>query len=211
MSINRLSRGFAILGSALKGSKYAIRPGYIHKKTTTHFDDTNNEDEWQKEVYSFALETFQSNSFKKVLDIGCGSAYKLRSSFDGLDFTGSEIEPTLTYLKSSYPLEKWKDLKDCYNESYDLIILSDVIEHIDNPSDFLKNIINNIPFKKMVISTPDRSLLEGSSLGPALNPSHYREWTTEEFKRFISTIMNVEDHFISNKEQATQVVLASHL
>ena len=193
----------------MQGTLHGIRPGYIHKKETVAFDDTHNEDEWQKEVYDFALMTFKENSMTTVLDIGCGSGYKLRSVFAGKDYTGSEIEPTLSYLKKTYPSDKWCTLTECHTRSYDLIILSDVIEHIKNPSSFLHNILKNISFEKMVISTPDRDLLSGSALGPALNPSHYREWTSPEFKDFMSSHMTVEDHFISNKEQATQLILAA--
>jgi SAM-dependent methyltransferase len=91
----------------MQGTLHGIRPGYIHKKETVAFDDTHNEDEWQKEVYDFALMTFKENSMTTVLDIGCGSGYKLRSVFAGKDYTGSEIEPTLSYLKKTYPSDKW--------------------------------------------------------------------------------------------------------
>lgn len=213
MSINSLytkaKRASKIISSYCKGSVYGIRPGYIHKKETQHFDDTHNADEWQKEVYATALDVFNSESYTTVLDIGCGSAYKLRSFFKDHNYTGVEIGATLDYLKSTYPTDPWCTINDCYGKTYDLIILSDVIEHVPDPAFFLQDIISNIHFHKIIISTPDRALLEGSDLGPAKNPTHYREWNQAEFSLFISSLLRVDKQIISNLEQATQLIIAS--
>ena len=188
---------------------YQIRKGYIHRKKVAFFDDTNNTDEWQKEVYAEAAKYMIQNHFNTLLDIGCGSGYKLLKYFKEYDFTGVEIEPTLSNLKSTYPENKWTTLESANGKSYDLIICSDVIEHVSHPGIFLENIIKNIDFKTIIISTPDRHIVRGvNDYGPPKNISHYREWNQKEFHAFISDYLLVRKHYISNPDQGTQVIYA---
>src|SRR5438874_10543750 len=56
---------------------YFVHDGYRARLQNEHFDDTQQEDQWQLEVYSFAREICQRDQFKTVCDVGCGSAYKL--------------------------------------------------------------------------------------------------------------------------------------
>ena len=60
--------------------------------------------------------------------------------------------------------------------------------------------------KKIVLSTPDRDLLFNHN-GPPKNPAHVREWSYKEFRQYISQYFEIEDHFISNKNQCTQVII----
>jgi hypothetical protein len=51
--------------------------------------------------------------------------------------------------------------------------------------------------------------LQGKMLnGPPKNRHHCREWNMNEFKNYINSRFKVLDHFISNKQQATQLILA---
>ena len=155
---------------------------------------------------------------KTVLDIGSGSGYKLIKYFNHLNPTGLEIEPTLSWLRNKYPDNNWVE-SNFYEEigNFDLIICSDVIEHIDDP-DTLVNFINKIGFKFLVISTPERNEIQRYQKGylwdgPPLNLSHYREWTLAEFNNYISQFFNVKEQLMTkNKaEHASlcQVVVAT--
>jgi len=207
--IESIKRSFKIFRSFLSGKKYGIRAGYIHRIESGHFDDSENEDQWQKEVYQFGADLSEKQKYKTILDIGCGSGYKLLKYFNDYETTGCEIEPTLSFLKNTYPTNHWEKLEACFAQKYDLIIISDVIEHVKDPESFLSNIIDNIEFKQLIISTPERDLLNHSTFGPPLNTSHFREWTMKEFGQFISAFLIVEKHHISNQSQCTQMVLGS--
>jgi hypothetical protein len=62
--------------------------------------------------------------------------------------------------------------------------------------------------KLIVLSTPDRDLLERTPDGPPKNRAHVREWTMPEFYNYIDSRFEVLEHFVSNRKQSTQTMLA---
>lgn len=200
-----------IILEILFGKKlFEIKKGYLHRLEITPFNDMNNEDEWQKEVYEYALMIFKKKNFQTVLDIGCGSAFKLLKYFGEFKTHGVEVNPFLNILKGKFPKKSWYSWNDKWLNEYDLLICSDVIEHVENPEVFIKNLNSKTIARYYVFSTPARTLLRGPlDFGPPRNPSHYREWSQAEFKRFLSKYYKIEESLVSNKEQGTQVVLCS--
>ena len=198
-----------LIATIFHSRKYEIKRAYFHRDHPAAFDDTINNDQWQKEVYEFARKIFDENKLQTVLDIGCGSAYKFIQNFKDKNITGIEIEPTLSWLKKEYPQHKWAEINELKNdEQFGLIICSDVIEHIPDP-DVLLDKINSLDFKFLVLSTPDRELIKNkyNSIGPPFNPCHCREWNFDEFGKYIGARYKIISHFISNEEQKTQVIL----
>ena len=185
---------------------YFIKEGYSPRLNNKFFDDTALTDSWQKEVYFFAKKVAVENNFTKILDIGTGSAYKLIYNFSEFDTLGIDLPPTVAWLNEKYPHRKWTDSFTPV-QGYDLAIASDVIEHLPDP-DILLDLIENSKPKLIVLSTPDRDLLQRTPDGPPKNPAHVREWTSPEFYSYIDSRFEVLDHFISNKSQCTQTLLA---
>jgi len=188
-------------------ANYYIHEGYQSRENPSYFDDTMLEDEWQTEVYQFAKEILDRDELQSVVDIGCGSGFKLLKYFRNVKTTGIDVGKTLAFLKNKWPEKRWIDGASGYSEQTDLVILSDVIEHVVDPNYFLENIQRMNP-KQIVISTPDRNLLRvGTFNGPPQNSTHIREWSFIEFRAYIDQWFKVTEHFISNPAQATQCVL----
>ena len=186
---------------------YYIKENYTARLDNKDFDDTKLTDEWQKEVYEYAKKTAEENNFKTILDIGTGSGYKLIKHFDNYNTLGIDIPKTVSFLKEKYPTKSWSD-QFVPVTGYDLIISSDVIEHLPDPDILLDLIIQCDP-KLIVLSTPERNLLcKTDHNGPPFNKAHVREWTMAEFYNYISSRFDVLDHYISNHNQATQVIKA---
>jgi 2-polyprenyl-3-methyl-5-hydroxy-6-metoxy-1,4-benzoquinol methylase len=187
---------------------YFVKENYNHRLNNLFFDDTDFKDEWQKEVYTYARQIADAHNLTNILDIGTGSGYKLMSNFKDFNTLGMDLEPTVKFLANKYKDRKWTDRFEAV-AGYDMIIASDVIEHIPDP-DILLDLIQNCAPKMIVLSTPDRNLSTLLDLdGPPYNKFHVREWTMPEFRNYIESRFNILDHFISNKEQRTQVVLAT--
>jgi hypothetical protein len=190
--------------------QYEIKAKYIHRKQPLHHEDINYKDEWQKEVYEFAINIAEINKYITILDYGCGSAFKLIKYFEKYNFIGVEIEPTLAWLKFKYPNYRWLNPEELLTiqTHFDLVICSDVVEHIPDP-DQLMTLFKKLDFKFIILSTPDRDLLKDKyhQLGPPANPTHCREWCFEEFEKYIVKHFKVIDHKIVNQQQATQVIL----
>jgi hypothetical protein len=185
---------------------YFIKEGYKVRLDNMFYNDTGMKDEWQKEVYEYARKKFDIYGLKSVWDIGTGSGYKLLKNFGDVDTLGTDLTPTVNWLKKTYPDRVWSDSFDVF-PNYDMIICSDVIEHIPDPDPLLDTIEAAQP-KLIVFSTPERMLFQRGHDGPPDNICHVREWTTFEFGQYIDSRFKVLDHFISNEKQATQCLLA---
>lgn len=189
---------------------YNIHKDYKHRTKINYFDDTNLKDEWQKEVYLYAKDLAIKNNYKRIVDFGCGSAYKLIDNFKNYDTIGIDLQPTVDFLNKQYPDRKWLTT---HNEisNIDIFIASDVIEHMLNPDELIDFIIRCQP-KEIILSTPDRNLTVKNwgddYFGPPNNIHHIREWTYDEFNSYISDSFNIIFHKITNEQQCTQMIHA---
>lgn len=189
---------------------YEIDLNYVHRDEVAPHDDRSFTDGWQKATYATARMLCDRYQYKSVLDIGCGSAYKLVKDFSDMEITGTELEPTLSYLKHTYPQHKWilSDFNKTFEREYDIVICSDVIEHIKDPDELLR-FIKRIRCKIIVLSTPDRELYgKEFMMGPPRNPCHFREWTYDELYRYLWGKFEIIGH-VSNSDsgQHCQIVI----
>ena len=116
--------------------KYFINSAYVSRVDNEHYDDTNNTDEFQNDVYNKALDIVKKNDLITIADVGCGSGYKLIKYFGDKSrykTIGLEIEPTLSFLRDKYPYYEWES-SDLHSpppiDKIDIIICSDKIKNI---------------------------------------------------------------------------------
>tara|TARA_R100000664_G_C2676258_1_gene86176 strand:+ start:44 stop:664 length:621 start_codon:yes stop_codon:yes gene_type:complete len=198
---------------------YCIYDGYVSRTEFVTCEQIGHTDQFQDEVYEAARKLCIEKGYKTVLDIGCGSAFKLIKYFRDKKFVGLDLEPNLSHIKDKYPLYDFRlsDFDNPPKESFDLIICSDVIEHLLEPDDLLA-FINNIDFKHLVLSTPDRDAIQRlqrsfgwdvKTDGPPHNVMHVREWTLAELREYLSQWFNIESQFMTPKQVECQVVIAA--
>jgi len=209
-----------VFAANYKDQNYFIKKGYIARQHYTHFDDSALKDEFQDEVYFAACVLSNIHQYKTIGDVGCGSGYKLLKYFKECNTIGFEIQPTLDFLQKAYPYREWCisdfSTKPARQEC-ELIICSDVIEHVEDP-DQLLSWIDQFNFQYLVISTPDRDRLihvwtdscygPQSQSGPPVNITHIREWNFKEFEKYVSQYFDIVDHFHCTREFYGQVVVA---
>lgn len=191
--------------------RYAIKKGYHHARSATSFNDTSNTDQWQKSVYELAAQYMHQENYHSVIDTGCGSAYKLVHLLGQYYTTGIEVEPTFSWLKQHYPQRNWLlfNTTNPANLTADLVICSDVIEHLQDPDKLLR-FLSSIQFKKLLISTPERNAVAGTNdYGPPENTAHYREWNAAEFYQYVSGFFKIEKQLVLDDRSVTQVVICS--
>ena len=195
-------------------SAYGMLPGYRARHEPQHFDDTANTDDWQREVYIFAADLMAREALASVHDVGCGSGFKLIKYLGQHHTIGFDVPSTVEHLRTQYPDREWKSAPFSARDipPADMVICSDVIEHVPDP-DALLGFVGGLAKRLMVFSTPERNFLyrPGSKYryGPPSNPSHVREWSADEFSRYIASRFDILHHEITNAVQGTQMILCA--
>lgn len=200
-------------GGLFKESRYNIKRSYKHRTTYNYDDDRTFTDEYQKEVYELAKYCLNENGYTKVIDIGCGSAFKLLKYFHDQDTIGMDVSPTYEFLTEKFPDRKWIHTlnSETLPSDCDIIVCADVIEHVLEPEKILE-LISKIKFKYLFLSTPERDMLHGiQHFGPPSNPAHVREWNYREFYDFVSKYFKISSHQITHVGQTTQLLICELL
>lgn len=136
---------------------------------------------YQVPVYQAVRRCILEHGCTSVLDIGCGNPQKLRAYvYPFVDrIVGVDLREIINQIKVDFGIWFSCDLekaKPNLEEKFDIIILADVIEHINNVKnvfDFIKQHAHKNTF--ILISTPER-VSEKSA-----NEYHVKEYTKDEF------------------------------
>lgn len=126
---------------------------------------------------------------KSVLEFGCGNgygAYKISNvakSVLAIDRNADTIRNAkLLYKKTNLKYETQNIIKYKSNYKYDLIIMLQVIEHINNTDKLLSNITRLLKRNgKIIISTPNRLTQSYNE-----NPYHIKEYSQLELNKLLS-------------------------
>ncbi len=145
------------------------------------------------DYHSFFLNNINKN--ESVLDIGCGNAALTLSIFKKkkVRITGIEVDRK-NFLSAKERVKNTKiNLINAdasshkFDESYDVVILSNVLEHIRNRVSLLRRIKKEIKPKRVLLRVPvfkrDWTVLQKKRMGVEwrLDTTHFIEYTEEEF------------------------------
>jgi SAM-dependent methyltransferase len=200
------------LRAVFQPSQFQIKRGYIHRDSVMLHDDNDLRDEYQKEVYEAAAAVARDNNLHSVLDVGCGSGYKLVTSLGDFAIAGVDMPSVIEHNRIRYPDRKWITMDEFIPHQLraDLIICADVIEHVADPAEFMRSLLEVRDWQYLVISTPERDVKRGwYHFGPPPNVHHFREWNREEFSQFLAEFVVVEKCSVINKVQGTQMAVCS--
>ena len=100
------------------------------------------------------LRYIKKRNFQKILEIGAASDYILKALEKEITFEEATlVDPSLNEITH----DKIKTLKEYYpsskinHEKFDLIYCINVLEHVDNPRDFLNNVNHNLNENGLII------------------------------------------------------------
>ena len=184
-----------------KNKLYFIKRGYKlnldqEGKAIPYLDCIEDSKSYQVAVYKFARKLIKEKKLKNILDIGCGYGLKLKKFILPVcqDIVGIDQQHAISFCKENYKFGMWcvdniENPKLKLKRKFDLIISSDVIEHLVDP-DKLLEYIKRFCYKNTIIilSSPERDIVRGKySFGPPENKAHVREWNKREFYNYIKS------------------------
>jgi ubiquinone/menaquinone biosynthesis C-methylase UbiE len=181
----------------------------MSKMTTDNYRKHTHQNPVQKYLierfYVAFIEEIKKRNPKTVLDVGCGEGFTLErlrkqnigEKLEGIDFLKTAIEigkkdhPKLILkVASAYDLP-YQD------NSFDLLICSEVLEHLDDPKKALDE-IHRVTRKYAVLSVPNEPTFMISNFLRGKNWSrwgndieHINHWSTNSFKKFVEAKFEV--------------------
>ena len=174
-------------------NEYIENPPYVSLGEDNYWTSSRIEAsfDFQYPAYRYFFKLIKKES--NILDIGCGSAVKLKHFHNKKlhNIYGIDSKDAIEYCKKKYDFGVWRetDLENpdvSFEIKFDYIILSDVIEHIVNAEKLLDYVYNLADKDTIImISTVERDLLHGKKNFKPLNLSHIREWNLREFTTFL--------------------------
>lgn len=205
---------------------YFIKKGYqcnldSQGRAIPYVEDKYCSSSYQVKVYTFAKRVIKNHKLKSVLDVGCGFGLKLKQIIHPVceNIVGIDTSHAINFCRQEHHFGKWleDDIENPslnLNKRFDLIISSDVVEHLENPDKllaYIKNYSHNNTH--VIISTPERDITRGkNSLGPPANLAHVREWNISEFREYISSRgFKIIKHFLVRESGQTLIEIIKKL
>jgi len=158
-------------------------------------------------IQKWLIENFYQTMFsmagnvkpQKILDVGCGEGFTLSrfkeknigKELEGIDYLETAIElgrknhPDLKLKQGNIYKLPYKD------NSFDLVICTEVLEHVERPQEALKELVR-ISGKYIMLSVPNEPLFMGANFLRGKNWSrwgndieHINHWTSRRFENFV--------------------------
>lgn len=175
---------------------YFIKSGYNPRSGVQYFEDSIFIESGlvhQPDIYALAEYLGKMFNCTHILDIGCGRGLKLSNLHPKFEVAGVDFGTNMKFCRSHYPFGQWID-KNLEDPHFDLlpthilkstlVVCSDVIEHLADPTGLLQTLQNCLKHAPIaILSTPERDLVRGiDDFGPPSNPTHVREWNIRELR-----------------------------
>ena len=162
---------------------------------------------WRKYAPDFGKGT-------RFLDIGCGEGGQLMATTE-IGWKACGLEPSVTHSQSAKDLG-FSVINDYLNEgiydpaSFDVVLLSHVIEHILVPNHFLEVVMQLVrPGGRVVIVTPNAAYNAAKLCGPnwmMLQPIDHVSLLTQESFKEMDAIRRHQIHFATSEYSSEPLV-----
>ncbi len=155
-----------------------------------------NDDLWSEHVARYAFARGYAHG-KRVLDAGCGTGYgsaelaQSAAEVTGVDIAADAVE----YAGANYPIAGLRFLEaSCTavpfpDESFDLVVAFEVIEHLPDYRAFLDECARLLTREGLfIVSSPNKRYYAETRAATGPNPFHEHEFEAEEFAQELQRV-----------------------
>ncbi len=139
----------------------------------------------------------------KILEIGCGLGYLTYSlnvlGYDatGLDISQDAIEKAISNFGNTYIKANILDSSSFMNNEYDYIIMTELIEHVEDPMKMIEAACQYLKTDgKLLITTPNKDLYPSNIIWQTELPPIHLWWFSEKFFTILSGKLNKKISFL---------------
>lgn len=141
----------------------------------------------------------------KILEVGCGMGYLtyslIRAGYHatGLDISQSAINEAINYFGNHYVCADLLRYVVEHKEQYDIIILTEVIEHISSPIKFLETCYSLLKGSgsMVIMTTPNKSIFPQNAIWNTDLPPVHLWWFSEDSMQYMASKLNMKAQFIN--------------
>ena len=164
-----------------------------------------------EETYWSVRETLSKHAKNKktarILEIGSGLGYltysliKANYNAIGIDISKTVVKLANENYGEYFICADLFEFAQLHSESFEIVILTEVIEHVRNPIDFLESVIKLLkPEGKAFITTPNKSIYSPNAIWETELPPVHCWWLSEKSMKYIAENMNLNLSFIDFSE-----------
>jgi len=165
----------------------------------------NHEDYWSvREALTMYV---NDRSTTKILEVGSGLGYltyslsKAGYNVTGMDVSQTAVNQAIKNFGENYICTGLFEFAKHSHESFDFVILTEVIEHVGDPLAFIEAIFGILkPGGRAIITTPNKSLYPPEVIWASDLPPVHCWWFSEESMNFIAGKLNAGINFISFRD-----------
>lgn len=156
----------------------------------------------------------------RILEIGCGLGYLTyalrKKGYDatGLDISANAVSKAIEAFGPHYLCEDLFEFAKATNDRFDLIIMTELIEHLEQPIEFISAAKSLLKEKgKLAITTPNKSFFPHDLIWETDSPPVHLWWFSEKSMQVMARNLNLDVAFVSfydyylHKPQAYKILL----
>lgn len=181
------------------GNEFFIKLGYVPRGTDNCIEDSlTSEDKiiHRPDVYALAGYLGRKFGCTYILDIRCGHGHKLAKLHSAFNVVDVDFGSNINYCVNNYPFGKWLSLnleephRNLLGQEIlekTLIVCSDVIEHLVDPTGLLLTLSDCLKHAPVaILTTPERDPFRGlADISPPANPAQVHEWNQAELSQLL--------------------------
>jgi 2-polyprenyl-3-methyl-5-hydroxy-6-metoxy-1,4-benzoquinol methylase len=163
-----------------------------------------------EEMYWAVKNTLQTTVKEKlkILEVGCGLGYLTYAlvmdgyNTTGLDISQNAIDEAVKNFGNHYICADITEYARQYKGVYDIVVLTEVIEHVEDPVSFLQSLTELLKPDggKIILTTPNKTIYPANIVWNTDLPPVHLWWFSEDSMRYIANKLNANIQFVDFTE-----------